>query len=195
MENSTKKGLSLFVLIFMFVCAMLLIAAMALHIISPVFAEKLANFFTNGTIALRILVGLIAVVIAGLVLVFNIRICIGNRDKERNIPLGMMGETDNAFVSCSTVDTMVEKCVRMNSSVKKCECSVSDIDINGITLNLKLEVVEGISMVKLCYELRQKIIELLSSTIEVNVKDVIIAIVNTTATKQNRSGNNERRLE
>lgn len=194
MNTGTGKKLLLFVFIFIFMCTMLVLAAMAIHIIPVGITETIASFFADGAILLRILVGIAAVLLAATALVIYIKAYTGRNDEEKNIPIGLSGESGNMFVSCSTVDSMVEKSVRSNGSVNKVNCRVSDVDINGITLQLKLEVMEGASMVELCSEIRSNVIKLIGGITGVNVKDVVISVVNVAETRQNRSGNNERRL-
>lgn len=194
METGIGKKLLLFVFVIIFMCTMLLIAAMAVHIIPAGTTASIASFFVEGAVLLRILVGIAAILLAVFALVLYIKVCAGRRDGEKNIPIGITGEADNMFISCSTVDNMVEKSVCASSSVNKVNCRVSDIDINGITLQLKLEVMEGTSMVQLCSEIRSNVIKLIGDITGVNVKDVVISVVNVAETKRNRSGNNERRL-
>ncbi len=194
METGIGEKLLLFAFVIIFMCIMLLIAAMAVHIIPDGTTASIASFFVEGAVLLRILVGIAAILLAVFALVIYIKVCAGRRDGEKNIPIGTTGEADNMFISCSTVDNMVEKSVCASSSVNKVNCRVSDIDINGITLQLKLEVMEGASMVQLCSEIRSNVIKLIGDITGVNVKDVVISVVNVAETKRNRSGNNERRL-
>lgn len=194
METGTGKKLLLFAFVIIFMCTMLLIAAMAVHIIPAGTTAAISSFFVKGAVLLRILVGIAAFLLAVFAFVLYIKICAGRRDGEKNIPIGMTGEADNMFISCSTVDNMVEKSVCSNSSVNKVNCRVSDIDINGITLYLKLEVMEGVGMVQLCSEIRSNVIKLIGDITGVNVKDVVISVVSVAGTKRNRSVNNERRL-
>lgn len=194
METGIGKKLLLFAFVIIFMGTMLLIAAMAVHIIPAGTTVAISSFFVEGAVLLRILVGIAAILLAVFALVLYIKVCVGRRDGEKNIPIGITGEADNMFISCSTVDNMVEKSVYSNSSVNKVNCRVSDIDINGITLQLKLEVMEGTSMVQLCSEIRSNVIKLIGDITGVNVKDVVISVVNVAETKRNRSGNNERRL-
>lgn len=194
METGTEKKLLLFAFVIIFMCTMLLIAAMAVHIIPAGTTAAISSFFVKGVVLLRILVGIAAFLLAVFAFVLYIKICAGRRDGEKNIPIGMTGEADNMFISCSTVDNMVEKSVCSNSSVNKVNCRVSDIDINGITLYLKLEVMEGVGMVQLCSEIRSNVIKLIGDITGVNVKDVVISVVSVAGTKRNRSVNNERRL-
>lgn len=194
METGTEKKLLLFAFVIIFMCTMLLIAAMAVHIIPAGTTATISSFFVKGALLLRILVGIAAFLLAIFAFVLYIKICAGRRDGEKNIPIGMTGEADNMFISCSTVDNMVEKSVCSNSSVNKVNCRVSDIDINGITLYLKLEVMEGVGMVQLCSEIRLNVIKLIGDITGVNVKDVVISVVSVAGTKRNRSVNNERRL-
>lgn len=194
METGTGKKLLLFAFVIIFMCTMLLIAAMAVHIIPAGTTATISSFFVKGALLLRILVGIAAFLLAIFAFVLYVKICAGRRDGEKNIPIGMTGEADNMFISCSTVDNMVEKSVCSNSSVNKVNCRVSDIDINGITLYLKLEVMEGVGMVQLCSEIRSNVIKLIGDITGVNVKDVVISVVSVAGTKRNRSVNNERRL-
>lgn len=194
METGTGKKLLLFAFVIIFMCTMLLIAAMAVHIIPAGTTAAISSFFVKGAVLLRILVGIAAFLLAIFAFVLYIKICAGRRDGEKNISIGMTGEADNMFISCSTVDNMVEKSVCSNSSVNKVNCRVSDIDINGITLYLKLEVMEGVGMVQLCSEIRSNVIKLIGDITGVNVKDVVISVVSVAGTKRNRSVNNERRL-
>lgn len=194
METGTGKKLLLFTFVIIFMCTMLLIAAVAVHIIPAGTTAAISSFFVEGTVLLRILVGIAAILLAIFAIVLYIKVCAGRRDGEKNIPIGITGEADNMFISCSTVDNMVEKSVCSNSSVNKVNCRVSDIDINGITLQLKLEVMEGASMVQLCSEIRSNVIKLIGDITGVNVKDVVISVVSVAETKPNRSGKNERRL-
>lgn len=194
MEMGTGKKFLLFAFIIIFMCTMLLLAAMAVHIIPAGTTETIASFFVDGAVLLRILVGITAILLAFFALVIYIKVCAGRCEGEKNIPIGITGEADNMFISCSTVDSMVEKSVCSNSSVNKVNCRVSDIDINGITLQLKLEVMEGASMVQLCSETRSNVIKLIGDITGVTVKDVVISVVNVAGTRRNRSGNNERRL-
>lgn len=194
METGTGKKLLLFAFVIIFMCTMLLIAAMAVHIIPAGTTATISSFFVKGALLLRILVGIAAFLLAIFAFVLYIKICAGRRDGEKNISIGMTGEADNMFISCSTVDNMVEKSVCSNSSVNKVNCRVSDIDINGITLYLKLEVMEGVGMVQLCSEIRSNVIKLIGDITGVNVKDVVISVVSVAGTKRNRSVNNERRL-
>lgn len=194
METGTEKKLLLFAFVIIFMCTMLLIAAMAVHIIPAGTTATISSFFVKGALLLRILVGIAAFLLAIFAFVLYIKICAGRRDGEKNISIGMTGEADNMFISCSTVDNMVEKSVCSNSSVNKVNCRVSDIDINGITLYLKLEVMEGVGMVQLCSEIRSNVIKLIGDITGVNVKDVVISVVSVAGTKRNRSVNNERRL-
>lgn len=194
METGIGKKLLLFAFVIIFMCTMLLIAAMAVHIIPDGTTASIASFFVEGAVLLRILVGIAAILLAVFAIVLYIKVCAGRRDGEKNIPIGITGEADNMFISCSTVDNMVEKSVCASSSVNKVNCRVSDIDINGITLQLKLEVMEGASMVQLCSEIRSNVIKLIGDITGVNVKDVVISVVSVAETRRNRSGNNERRL-
>lgn len=194
METGIGKKLLLFAFVIIFMCTMLLIAAMAVHIIPAGTIAEISSFFVEGAVLLRILVGIAAILLAVFALVLYIKVCAGRRDGEKNIPIGITGESDSMFISCSTVDNMVEKSVCASSSVNKVNCRVSDIDINGITLQLKLEVVEGANMVQLCSEIRSNVIKIIGDITGVNVKDVVISVVNVAEIKRNRSGNNERRL-
>lgn len=194
MEKGTGKKLLLFAFVVIFMCTMLLIAAMAVHIIPVGTTAAISRFFAQGEVLLRILVGIAAFLLAAFALVLYIKICAGGHDAEQNIPIGIPGEADNMFISCSTVDNMVEKSVCSNNSVNKVNCRVSDIDINGITLQLKLEVKEGVNMVGLCSEIRSNVIKLIGDITGVKVKDVVISVVSVSEIKRSRSGNNERRL-
>lgn len=194
METGTGKKILLLVIVIVFICAMLTVAAMAVHIIPAGTTASILNFFTGGAILIRIFVGIAAVLLAAFAIVLYVEICTESHDGAKNIPIGISGETDNMFVSCSTVDNMVEKFVSSNSCVNKAVCRVSDVDINGITLQLKLEVMEGTGMVQLCSGIRSNVVQLIGDITGAKVKDVVISVVSVAEAKKNRSGNNERRL-
>ncbi len=193
MRNDTGKKILLFIFTLVFICAMLWLAASAFHIISPGVFGAIADFLMNGSPFLRILLGIISALIAIISLVLVISSDRKAKDAGRNIPICGTGENgENAFVSCSAVDALVEKQVRQNKSVKKVECRVSDIDIEGIKLNLKLEVLEDANMVRLCSELQTQIADQISGITGVKVRDIVISIVGTVST--NKSTSIERRV-
>ena len=68
---------------------------------------------------------------------------------------------------------------KINKAVRTADCVVSDADISGITLKLRISVIENSNMVEVCSEIRKSISELITATVGVNVNDVIINIFNT----------------
>lgn len=179
MRTNARKSVLLLIFVLILSCSMLFLAASVFHIISPDASLDIADFLINGSVVLRILIGVIAIAVAVLPILSFVRTGRNDNDAGKSIPLNIGISADNAFVSCSVIESLSERMAKINKAVRTADCVVSDADISGITLKLRISVIENSNMVEVCSEIRKSISELITATVGVNVKDVIINIVNT----------------
>ena len=170
MRTNARKSVLLLIFVLILSCSMLFLAASVFHIISPDASLDIADFLINGSVVLRILIGVIAIAV---------RTGRNDNDAGKSIPLNIGNSADNAFVSCSVIESLSERMAKINKAVRTADCVVSDVDISGITLKLRISVIENSNMVEVCSEIRKSISELITATVGVNVNDVIINIFNT----------------
>ena len=175
MRTNARKSVLLLIFVLILSCSMLFLAASVFHIISPDASLDIADFLINGSVVLRIL----AIAVAVLPILSFVRTGRNDNDAGKSIPLNIGNSADNAFVSCSVIESLSERMAKINKAVRTADCVVSDADISGITLKLRISVIENSNMVEVCSEIRKSISELITATVGVNVKDVIINIVNT----------------
>ena len=177
MRTNARKSVLLLIFVLILSCSMLFLAASVFHIISPDASLDIADFLINGSVVLRILIGVIAIAVAVLTILSFVRTGRNDNDAGKSIPLNIGNSADNAFVSCSV--SLSERMAKINKAVRTADCVVSDVDISGITLKLRISVIENSNMVEVCSEIRKSISELITATVGVNVNDVIINIFNT----------------
>lgn len=179
MRTNARKSVLLLIFVLILSCSMLFLAASVFHIISPDASLDIADFLINGSVVLRILIGVIAIAVAVLTVLSFVRTGRNDNDAGKSIPLNIGNSADNAFVSCSVIESLSERMAKINKAVRAADCVVSDVDISGITLKLRISVIENSNMVEVCSEIRKSISELITATVGVNVNDVIINIFNT----------------
>lgn len=179
MRTNARKSVLLLIFVLILSCSMLFLAASVFHIISPDASLDIADFLINGSVVLRILIGVIAIAVAVLTVLSFVRTGRNDNDAGKSIPLNIGNSADNAFVSCLVIESLSERMAKINKAVRTADCVVSDVDISGITLKLRISVIENSNMVEVCSEIRKSISELITATVGVNVNDVIINIFNT----------------
>ena len=179
MRTNARKSVLLLIFVLILSCSMLFLAASVFHIISPDASLDIADFLINGSVVLRILIGVIAIAVAVLPILSFVRTGRNDNDAGKSIPLNIGNSADNAFVSCSVIESLSERMAKINKAGRTADCVVSDADISGITLKLRISVIENSNMVEVCSEIRKSISELITATVGVNVNDVIINIFNT----------------
>ena len=179
MRTNARKSVLLLIFVLILSCSMLFLAASVFHIISPDASLDIADFLINGSVVLRILIGVIAIAVAVLTVLSFVRTGRNDNDAGKSIPLNIGNSADNAFVRCSVIESLSERMAKINKAVRTADCVVSDVDISGITLKLRISVIENSNMVEVCSEIRKSISELITATVGVNVNDVIINIFNT----------------
>ena len=179
MRTNARKSVLLLIFVLILSCSMLFLAASVFHIISPDASLDIADFLINGSVVLRILIGVIAIAVAVLPILSFVRTGRNDNDAGKSIPLNIGNSADNVFVSCSVIESLSERMAKINKAVRTADCVVSDAYISGITLKLRISVIENSNMVEVCSEIRKSISELITATVGVNVNDVIINIFNT----------------
>lgn len=195
MEGNVNKKIVFFAIVLVLDIILLTAAAIIFNIISPAAAKGCFDFLIEGNLFLRILIGVFLLALAVLAVLAFIRICMSGRNSGGNIPIGFGDAVDNAFVSSSAVNMLSERFVRSEYvSIKKCKCSVKDIDPNGITLMLNIVVANSANMAVLCADIHRGLSEQILETTGVHVKDVIIQIADIIPANSMKS-DSERRIK
>ena len=129
-----------------------------------------------------------ALILAGVgfvLLIFVIRLFVamgkkrdaaGSAAKQPTSALLLEGEGGTAYITLAAIDAMVQRHCRGNGKVKECESAVSLVEA-GITVNLKLSVLNETIVPELVTDLQKSLREYVETLSGIRVREVNILIV------------------
>lgn len=197
MNNSSTKKLLAFIIAFVFDVVFILLFAGVLNIIRAEALINFVSFLAEGSLFVRILIAIVCLAFIGLSVVFVAAIFKDESNSDKHIPLGSNSDCDNgnAFVSCSTVNSIAERYAKSNAFVKKCKSIVKDISPDGIIINMTMVVYDTANMTLLCRAVHDGVISQIGSVVGIVVKDVVITVESTIHMENNANTQDERRVK
>lgn len=197
MNNSSTKKLFAFIIAFVFDIIFILLFAGVLNIISPDALINCVNFLAEGPLFVRILIAIVCLAFVALSVIFLITVFRDETNVDKHIPLGSNSDCDNgnAFVSCSTVNSIAERYAKSNAFVKKCRSIVKEINSDGIIINMTMVVYDSANMTLLCRSVHDGVISQIGSVVGIAVKDVVITIESTIHLDNTTDTQDERRVK
>ena len=197
MNNSATKKLFAFIIAFVFDIIFILLFAGVLNIIRPDALINCVNFLAEGLLFVRILIAIVCLAFVALSVIFLITVFRDETNADKHIPLGSNSDCDNgnAFVSCSTVNSIAERYAKSNAFVKKCRSIVKEINPDGIIINMTMVVYDSANMTLLCRAVHDGVISQIGSVVGIVVKDVVITIESTIHLDNTTDTQDERRVK